>query len=370
MKGLETEITAVSIPSETLKSISEAVNDPDNDADGLTVKLPEGSVTFDDKALAAIAEQAKGSDLKLNLDNIGADGLKAAQKTAIREMDVQDVYDAYMTSNGVRINDFKGGSARVTVTYTLKSGQTGGGIVVWYVADDGTKTEVPTRYTDREVTFTVEHFSNYVVAYDPERAANSYADCPQDDTCPISAFTDAEPKAWYHDGVHYVLDKGIMNGTGNGRFEPNTTTSRAMVVTILWRMEGEPASDYAVTFADVESDTWYTQAVRWAAQNGIVNGYSDAAFGPSDPITREQLATILYRYAQGKGADVSVGEDTNILSYDDVLAISAYAVSATQWAAGAGLMTGRTASTLNPKDSATRTEIATIIMRYCTQIAK
>ena len=366
VSGLNRNIATVSIPTETVKAIEKAVSDPNNDADALTVKLTDGSVTFDAAALAAITDQAKGSTIQLNLDGIAESGLRTAQKTAIKDMDVQAVYDAYLTSNGQRISDFKGGKATVTVSYTLKDGQIGRGVVVWYVAEDGKTTEVSTTYTSKEVTFTVEHFSNYVIAYDEARAAV----CPQDNTCPISAFTDADPTAWYHDGVHYALENGIMSGYGNGKFGPDDNTSRAMVAQILWNMEGRPVVNYAMSYTDVDSEAWYTEAVRWATSEKIMSGYGGGKFDPGDAMTREQLVTILYRYAKRKGVDVSVGEDTNILSYDDAFDVSEWAIPAMQWAVGSGAVGGRTNTTLNPKDTATRAEIATIIMRYRTEIAK
>ena len=129
-----------------------------------------------------------------------------------------------------------------------------------------------------------------------------------------------------------------MNGVGDGSmFAPLMNTSRGMIVTILWRMEGQPVPMTANTFKDVEKGAYYEQAVAWAAEKGIVNGYGDT-FGPNDNITREQFATILFRYAQYKGYDVSVGEDTNILSYADAFSVSEYAIPAMQWACGAGLI--------------------------------
>ena len=369
VSGLNKNITTVSIPKETVMAIEKAVSDPDNDADALTVKLTDGSVTFDAAALAAITDQAKGGTIQLNLDGVTESGLRTAQKTAIKDMDVQAIYDAYLTSNGQRISDFKGGKATVTVSYTLKDGQIGRGVVVWYVADDGKTTEVPTAYNDKAVSFTVEHFSNYVIAYDAQRAAV----CPKDDTCPISAFSDASATAWYHDGVHYVLESGIMNGVGNGKFGPGNATSRAMIAQILWNMEGKPIVNYAISYTDVDADAWYAEAVRWATAQGIMNGYGGAdggKFGPNDDMTREQLVTIMYRYAQMKKVDVSIGEDTNILSYDDAFDVSEWAIPAMQWAVGAEIVNGTSASTLSPKNNASRAEIATIVMRYCEKNAK
>jgi len=120
----------------------------------------------------------------------------------------------------------------------------------------------------------------------------------------------------------------------------------------------------------VDSSTWYTEAVRWAASEGIITGYGNGNFGPNDSITREQMATMLYRYAQYKGYDVSVGENTNILSYTDFAELGEYAVAAMQWAVGAGIINGTSASTLSPRGNATRAEVAVILIRYCKSVDK
>ncbi|MBQ7981943.1 MAG: S-layer homology domain-containing protein, partial [Clostridia bacterium] len=138
-------------------------------------------------------------------------------------------------------------------------------------------------------------------------------------------FADVNEADVYYEDILYVYRQGLMNGTDGTHFSPDTTLSRAMLVTMLWRMEGCPAVDSLMPFTDVPADSWYTEAVRWAASEKIVEGYSDTAFGPTDPITREQFATILWRYAKYKGYDVSGGEDTNILSYEDAFSISEYA---------------------------------------------
>ena len=137
-----------------------------------------------------------------------------------------------------------------------------------------------------------------------------------------------------------------------------------MLVTVLYRNEGEPAADNGHSFTDVEKGAYYENAVSWAQQNGVVKGISETEFSPDAPITREQIAAILHRYAQWKGIDVSVGEDTNILSYRDFDMISEYAIASLQWAAGTGLLKGRTETTLNPRDNATRAEIAAILHRF------
>ena len=177
-------------------------------------------------------------------------------------------------------------------------------------------------------------------------------------------FVDVKPTDWFYEAVAYVYEHGLMDGVGSNRFAPNASTTRAMIVTILWRLEGEPEVDDTMPFADVAANTWYTEAVRWAAGEGIVEGYSETAFGPNDPITREQLAAILWRYAKYLELDVSIGENTNILSYTDAAEISEYAIPALQWACGAGILEGSNGS-LSPRANATRAEVATMLMRVC-----
>lgn len=177
-------------------------------------------------------------------------------------------------------------------------------------------------------------------------------------------YEDVFEEEWYYDSVKFVDENGIMNGMGAGKFEPFVKTTRGMIVTILYRLEKEPAVNKSIPFADVDMSKYYGNAIIWAKQNNIVKGIDENTFMPEAEITREQLVTILYRYAKYIGHDVSIGENTNILSYDDFAEVSEYAIEAFQWSCGSGLVQGRTESTLNPKDKAMRSEIATVIMRF------
>lgn len=179
-------------------------------------------------------------------------------------------------------------------------------------------------------------------------------------------FIDVSSSDWFYDAVEYVYETGMMNGASSSLFEPNGITTRAMIVTILHRLEGEPSVS-ASRFTDVAPNMYYADAVGWAQKNGIVNGTSTTAFSPNDPITREQMAAILYRYAQFKGYDISAV--ANLSVYRDVSQISSYALPAMQWANAEGLITGDTSVTINPLGGATRAEAATILMRFCENIA-
>ncbi|MDY3992674.1 MAG: S-layer homology domain-containing protein [Evtepia sp.] len=180
-------------------------------------------------------------------------------------------------------------------------------------------------------------------------------------------FTDVGPGDWFLENVKYVYEKGLMNGTGETTFSPQSTTNRAMIVTILHRLEGTPAPGAQAPFTDVPAGQYYAEAVAWAAANGIVNGTSDTTFAPLNNITREQMAAILYRYAQYKNYDVSGSADLS--AFTDATSISDYAVSALQWAVEAGLINGKGNGILDPKGSATRAEVSAILSRFCENIA-
>lgn len=180
-------------------------------------------------------------------------------------------------------------------------------------------------------------------------------------------FKDIEAGDWYTNAIQYVSDRGMMNGMSDDTFAPDLSASRAMLVTILYRLEGEPAAA-ASAFSDVASGKYYANAVAWASSGGIVNGFEDGSFRPDGAITREQLATILYRYAADKSW-VTV-EAANLSAYIDVAQISPYAVQAMGWANAAGLITGTDWGGLHPGGNATRAEVAAILMRFCENVVK
>ena len=180
-------------------------------------------------------------------------------------------------------------------------------------------------------------------------------------------FTDVNEDDWFHDAVQYAYENGLMDGVGDGQFAPNATTNRAMVVTILYRLAGEPDESGDSAFTDVADGLWYTDAVLWAAQKGIVNGISETEFVPAGDLTREQLAAILYRYAAYQGYDVSQRADLS--GFGDASSISGYAQEALSWAHAQGLVLGFEDGSLRPQGTASRAQIAAVLMRFLAAVS-
>ena len=182
-----------------------------------------------------------------------------------------------------------------------------------------------------------------------------------------STFADVAEGDWYYDAVRYVYEKGLMQGTDKG-FEPNADVTRAMVVTLLYRLEGGEADSADTRFADVADGKWYAAAVAWAAKNGIVKGIDDAHFAPNERMTREQLAVVLCRYAAFKGYAVSARADLS--AFADKTSVSDWALDALSFANAVGLVKGTSDTDLSPQGAATRAQIAVIFMRFCENIIK
>ncbi len=175
-------------------------------------------------------------------------------------------------------------------------------------------------------------------------------------------FTDVSEKDWFYGDVMFVYENGLMLGTSKTLFSPHGTATRGMMATILWRMEGSPVPKGKNSFTDVEAGKWYADAITWTAENGIFAGYGKDKFGPDDPITREQLAAIFYRYADYKGYDLTV--KGNLDTFKDADKITDYAKTAMQWAVGSGLVKGKSGNLLDPQGTATRAEIAAMLHRF------
>ena len=264
----------------------------------------------------------------------------------------------------IDIPDFEGGTvtadpaaakagAKVTLTATPDEGYALGSLTVTDRFGDAVKV---TENADGTYTFTMPNGQVTVKATFVETQ----------EPAPAMPFTDVKEGDWFYEEVLYAYENGLMNGVGDNRFAPNSATTRGMLVTILYRLEGEPAVTGEAGFDDV-GDTWYTDAVIWAAANDIVNGIGDNQFGPENTLTREQLVTMLYRYAEAEGYDVSAAADLS--GYPDAGKVQPYAQEAMSWAVAEGIVEGMDGN-LNPAGHATRAQIATILMRFCEGVAK
>ncbi len=191
-----------------------------------------------------------------------------------------------------------------------------------------------------------------------------------EDTGPIrtNPFTDVMEKEWFYETVKYAVKNGLFEGTGETTFSPNRPMTRAMLVTVLYRLEGLPATTGTNNFTDVKDNDWYIDAVIWADSKGLVKGYGNGLFGTNDFVTREQIATIFYRYASNKGYDVTASADLNV--YADAAEVSNWAKIAISWANAEGLIIGRTKVTLVPKGNSTRAEVAAVMMRFIESVVK
>ena len=178
-------------------------------------------------------------------------------------------------------------------------------------------------------------------------------------------FTDVAANSWYAQAVDFVTRSRLMSGTSTGVFSPDNAMTRAMLVTVLWRAEGQPTASSAASFTDAASDSWYSSAVAWAVENGIVNGTSDTTFSPDKSVTRQEIAAILQRYAKYKGADIT--QTADLSAYTDNASVASWASDAMAWAVNKGVITGATSTTLAPSANATRAQVATMLMRYMQQ---
>ena len=272
------------------------------------------------------------------------------------------------------------------ITFAFSDSEYQNGLYI-YAAKSGSENSVliPATYLDRtqagKVTIKKEYFDSETCAlreagkYTLEFTNNSFtpvsrkteititgtgATAPPSDS--KTPFTDVSAGAWYEDAVKYAVDNGLFSGTSATLFSPSKSMTRAMLVTVLWRMDGKPDATAEAAFKDVKSGAYYEGAVAWAAANGIVSGLSADSFGPDRNITREQLAAILMRYAQYKGADITTAGD--ISAFRDSSSVASYAADAVKWAAGNGYISGVTSDTIAPKAGATRAQVAAILMRY------
>lgn len=339
---------AVTLPKGSVSSIVSGTEA------GLTIQSGLGTAELPREALSAISGAAKGGEVTVTI----AAGQTGDAETLLKDQPVApaDLKDASVTrvtiaSGKTSITSFGGNRITLTLPVDGKIFEAGRSYTVYQISADGSvETHTGTCVTvngKRFVRITVEHLSSFVVLPGAVREFD---------------FDDVRESDWFYEAARYVFDRGLMDGTGEKTFSPQTEMTRAMLVTVLWRMEGEPEVTAADEFIDVEPGAWYSDAVLWADAHGIVNGVGGGRFAPTDHISREQLATMLYRYARYKEQDTSA--EAGLSGYADGGAVSAWALEAMEWACGKELITGKNGDRLAPQDTATRAEVATLLMRY------
>lgn len=321
--------SSVSLPSSGLQDAADNNND-------VTVELKNGEVTLSPEALSAVADQA-GTTVTLTVEPVDTDELNRRQQAAVGDA---PVFDLTLKSGGRTITDFDGGLVTVAIPYELPDGQDPAGVVVWFMDDNGNITACETMYDLRTemVIFTTRHFSKYVIGYE----------------APMN-FTDVSANAYYADAVKWAVANGITSGTGDGTtFSPDMSCTRAQMVTFLWRAAGSPKATGSNPFTDVQTGSYYYDAVLWAAEQGITSGTSATTFSPDAVLTRGQTVTFLYR-ANGSPA-VSGG------SFADVDA-NAYYADAVAWAVREGITSGTGNNAFSPDADCTRGQIVTFMFR-------
>ena len=346
----------ITIPAGIVTAITDA-----GTVEELTVKTPAVELTLDTGVLNTFNDCFDSSydTLTIHLAEVEASELTSSQQAAIDETHDMVIlnltatvmhYNAGGDKTGNQDVHELGGSALVRYAYTLEDGQDPAALVVYFLDENGTLKRIDAVYENGCLVFNTTHFSAYVVEY-----------------CPMSIFTDCDISAWYHEGVDFVLTNGLFQGVSATTFEPHTVTSRAMIVTVLWRLAGEPDAVGSVseTFTDCTDGLWYSEAVLWAAQTGIVNGYGDGLFGPYDTLSREQMVTILYRYEQTINSGGFTDDWEFSLNYNDAESISNWAYEAFCWCVMNEIVDGTGDGNLSPKGSAERCQLAVIMQRYC-----
>lgn len=341
--GNQVTQTTVQMPNSALSSIAGETSAT------MTIATDTAEVTLDQTALSTIAHGTTGGTVAFKVEKV--DTTKLPEDV---QKEIGDAYVLDLTVEGEngKVSDFAGGTA--TVRIPVPQDKIGKEMKVLFIADDGTMEEV----TGHVVTingveyyeFVTGHFSYYALIEDTSLC---FADVSEDD--------------WYYEPVAYVYGKGLMTGTSSSKFEPSATTTRAMIVTVLWRLNG--SKDASTNgFADVPAKEWYSNAVSWAAENGVVKGIGGELFAPNANITREQMAVILYNYAVFMGYDVSMSYD--ITQFTDSKGTSSWATEAMKWAVAQKIISGKTGRMLDAIGTATRAEVATILMRFIENVTK
>ena len=338
----------VTFPASGLSLFSEKNN-------SLTVVTGNGTLTFDSKAVSSMGKQAAESDIEVFVEKVKKETLTDEQQAIVGN---KSVYDLTVMSDKKLISNFNDGRVTVIIPYELKTGETADNLTVWYLADDGSMTEITCAYdaSAKTVTFVVDHFSQYVIGYD-------YM------TDWVNPFTDIKNSDWYYDAVGFVNAYDLMNGQTSTKFGAEAAMTRAMFVTILGRMEGVDVAMYTNqnTFSDVNNNQYYASYTAWASDKGIVSGMGEGKFAPDAEITREQMAVMMTNYMKYKGQG-PVGSWAIQLTYSDLDQISPWAAEGVMFMTMKSIMngTGKDAngnSVFSSLSTSNRAQAATMLKR-------
>ncbi|MDR2089297.1 MAG: S-layer homology domain-containing protein [Clostridiales Family XIII bacterium] len=337
--------TAATLPKAALTKLAEADL-------ALDVKLPQGAVTLSKEAAASAGAQANGA-VTLSLKAANSSALNSEQKAVAGDRPLYDV--SVRDAGGAYITSFDGGLITVSIPYEIKAGEEANGLVVYRLDERGNMQKMETHYdaAAKSVVFTTDHLSLYLLAYDENET-----DRPQG-----NLFADVKTSDWFFGDVEYVHANGLMTGTSATAFSPQAKLTRAMLVTILHRLAASPAAGENAAFDDVDGASWYGAAVNWAAEKDVVAGVGDGKFAPNDDVTREQIAVILYRYAQYAGTEPQ-GNWAVRLDFADVRNISDWATEGAMYCYKDGIIAGKPGNLFDPQGEATRAEAAAMLHRF------
>ena len=321
----------------------------------LAINSEAGSAELSPEALSTAVQASGSGKLTMDIRQTGDEARKSASQSVQASIGQRPVYDVTLTANEQLISQLEG-NASIFVPYVPAEGENTMGLTVLYLNEQGEAVELTDARYDPELggmVFDTTHFSIYAVAL------RDGGNMP---------FTDVKTTDWFYDEVGFVYSNRIMNGKTPTKFDPQGATTRGMIVSILWRLEGKPAVSSRMKYRDVPLGTYYTEAVRWASYVGIINGFTPTEFGPNAAISRQQLAAILYRYAAFKGYDTRA---TGTLSvFRDAAVVSDYSRVPLTWAISKGLMQGRDDGMLVPQGTASRAHVAAILTRFTERVAK
>ncbi|MBE6910659.1 MAG: S-layer homology domain-containing protein, partial [Ruminococcaceae bacterium] len=339
LSGLGDKVETVSLPAASAAKLSNALEAHEGN-DSLTIKTANGAVKLNENALSAAANAGSAGSVALTVKQDAANTLSASERVALGGKTAEAVYTLGLASNGRDVGALGGGFAAAELPFAADAEKDALGYRVYRLNDDGTATLVPSAVHDGVVTVRSDRFAKLAVVYEPL----------------TERFDDVSADAYYGDAVLWAMANGITNGMGDGRFAPDEPCSRAQIVTFLWRAAGCPKPKHPTSsFTDVPDDAWYSEAVAWAVENGIIKGMGDGRFGVDEACTRAHVMTMLYR--------MDGGETAASAAFTDVASGQWYS-AAIAWAAANGITNGVGNGRFGVDEPCTRGQIVTMLYRW------